>query len=339
MCELCKNTDKPFKYNTHYLTDYIIKTALNEDGSSLRGKGLYFNVDPQNPVMDMEFQQHASPEKLEDMFGRQTNDEENLESIENTVFSVDDKFCKDCEDIFGVIETKFLPLLKCFRIDDLTDKAELVFNENESKIIRLFFLMQVWRTAICDEDFHLSNAMMERLRLKILNQDYDGLEQFPLSVTYMDTLDEEGKKSETGPYTTDNIVEAINGDNPNLIYMNDFYIQFYEDLDFPFEKLFGLNDEEDYQDYINYQNNEFKMKVFSNDERKAQLYKMHLHNAPIMINEQRQLFRSLYKNHFGTDAPVDIEDTYIKALTEDPDILKFSTEKLNMNFAKFIEKL
>jgi hypothetical protein len=49
ICYLCLLEKKP-KSNTHYLSDFIIKSALNEDGVNTRGKGIYWGIDsPSSP--------------------------------------------------------------------------------------------------------------------------------------------------------------------------------------------------------------------------------------------------------------------------------------------------
>lgn len=54
MCELCL-LEKSFKSNTHYLTDFIIRTALNEGGVNIRGKGVYFAIDPRKLLLILDF--------------------------------------------------------------------------------------------------------------------------------------------------------------------------------------------------------------------------------------------------------------------------------------------
>lgn len=340
MCELCQNADKPFKSNTHYLTDYIIRTALNEDGVNERGKGFYFSIDPRKALVEFRYQQAASPEKLEQLLGRQTTDEENQNAVENIEFSVNDKFCGDCEKVFTSIEEKFHPLLARFRGDNLTDITELIFNSEESKVIRLFFLMQIWRTAICEESFKLSANIMERLRIKIHSQDYEELAEFPLSVTYLETIDSEENNATDGSenFRTGNIVEAICGTNPNIILMNDFYLQFFEDLEFPFIEFYGLNGA-DYKDFINYQTENFKIKVFSNTERQQLLKNMNEVAADEFMDTHKELFRMLYQHFFHEEAPQEVEDRYIAELKADPDELKFTLEKLHENLNKFLKNL
>lgn len=140
VCELC-SLEKNLKSNTHYLTDFIIRTALNEDGVNLRDKGLYFNIDPDYLFKEIKFQRATSPEKLEEILGRPTTEQENIEAQNTIEFSVDDKFCKECEDKFGIIEVNFnYNILKYYRSQRFYEDQNLIqFDVSESKIVRLFY--------------------------------------------------------------------------------------------------------------------------------------------------------------------------------------------------------
>lgn len=339
MCELCQ-LNKPFKSNTHYLTDYIIRTALNQDGTNERGKGIYHAIDPNKAIVDFRFQQNASPERLEKILGRRTTDEENQDAKANIDFSVNDKFCVDCEKIFTTIEQKFHPLLKNFRDTDLTDTPEMFFNGVDASTIRMFFLLQVWRTCICDVSFAITDNMKERLRQKIFTQDYAGLEQFPLSITYMETKPLGKKEEESGDgYKTSNIVDSVEGANPNIIMMNDFYIQFYEDLNFPFDEFYGLNNELDYQDYINYQTEYLRVKIFSDTDRRLMLSNINRKFADGFMETQRTLFQMLYKHQFQTIPTHQIEEQYLNELKANSHVGNLSLEKLHEFINSFFERL
>jgi hypothetical protein len=160
ICKLC-NLNEATKKNTHYLTDSIIRSALNIDGSNSRDKGFYFDMSNDKPSVEFNFQRSTPMEKFELETGRQTSDEEN-EMAKEILFSVDNVFCPDCEKLFGEIETPFieniLPKLRNSNLDGLT---ELTFEQ--SKIIRLFFYLQIWRNAICEDIFIPNEQSMEKL--------------------------------------------------------------------------------------------------------------------------------------------------------------------------------
>lgn len=61
ICALCKEEKEP-KSNTHYLTDSIIRTCLNENGKNTREKGFFFDFS--NPAIHYGFQRNTNSEKF-----------------------------------------------------------------------------------------------------------------------------------------------------------------------------------------------------------------------------------------------------------------------------------
>jgi hypothetical protein len=215
ICALCQNKEAN-KTNTHYLTDGIIRSCLNLDGSQDREKGFYFDLSNNSAYWEFNFQRKTSIKKLEESLGRLPTDDE-IEKAKQVPFSVDFIFCNDCENIFTSIESNFMDIiLPKFRNSDLSKIESLSFSE--TKLIRLFFYIQIWRSSICEEIIDLSKSVSESLRQIILNHesisDLD-LKDFPLTITYLETT---GDRRE---YTT-NVVGFTNDTNPLLIFMNDF---------------------------------------------------------------------------------------------------------------------
>jgi hypothetical protein len=295
-CALCLKERNP-RSNTHYLTDAIIRTALNQNGVKDRDYGYYMAFDSNKPFADFKFQRATSTEKLESLLGRPVTEEEMQKSKDEIDFSVNDKFCNECEENFGVIEKAFIPVvLKLFRNQDLNELTQLPLDENKSKILRLFFLLQVWRTSVCDKDFNISNELSEFLREKIYHGDFSGLESIPLSITYLQTLPDEIPSSvqidpkEKDAYKTSNWVSPMGGKNPNIIFMNDFVIQLYEDLSFPFDSFYGLNEKENYIDFLNYNKENFKVKVIPHNIRLAILKKA----AEPLVKNMEDYYRNAF---------------------------------------------
>ena len=244
-CALCKEKEA-YKKNTHFLTDGIIRSCLNLDGSREREKGFYFDLSNGNAFIEFNFQRGTSIDKLKCLLGREATEEE-IEKAKLIPFSVDNVFCGDCENYFTEIESKFISeILPSFRNTDLTHKEKI--NLIDIKTVRLFFYIQVWRTAICDDTLKLSDDTAENLRELILNHktvDTSEIKNYPLAITYLQTIGDETE------YTT-NYVGYTSDRNPNLIIMNDFVIQFYESPDtVPFFDFYGLITEENYKQFIN----------------------------------------------------------------------------------------
>ena len=256
LCKFC-NKQEANKKNTHYLTHSIIKYALNHKGCSKGYKGNIYTIG-EDGYIKHSFQRETPPEVIEQAKGRPATEEEIIEAENDRTFSVDDVFCPECEKKFGIIEDKFireiLPQLKA------TPDKEIVIND--IKTIRLFFLLQIWRSSVCDPNFTLPPLTQEAIR-KVL---YEGLDvkewkirKFFLSVTYLKTYNDEDK--------TSNVV-SVDSKNywPRVIFMGEFVIQIYKSI-LDYDPLFGINDIKNYKKYINHNESEFIVQVLDNSER------------------------------------------------------------------------
>ena len=95
-CALCRQREAD-KKNTHFLTDSIIRTCLNENGENVREKGFYFDVSNDSPFVEFNFQRRTTLEKLKTALGRDPNDGE-IKKAKQIPFSVDFVFCSECEN-------------------------------------------------------------------------------------------------------------------------------------------------------------------------------------------------------------------------------------------------
>ena len=262
ICALCLDKEAT-KKNTHYLTDGIIRSCLNFEGSNEKEKGFYFDMSSRTAGVDFYFQRETPTVQLEKTFGRLPSDEE-IDKAKKIPFSVNEVFCPDCEKIFTGIENQFLQnILPQFRDSNLTGLDNKRFEQ--VKELRLFFYIQIWRTSVCDSSFKLTESTKEMLRQFIFEsnrfQQFE-LTFFPLTVTYLETLG--GKQA----YTS-NIVGITNDINPFIILFNDFVIQFYEsDKSIKFDSFNGLNDEITFLDNINFNEQKFLIPIINNKKRK-----------------------------------------------------------------------
>lgn len=266
-CLLC-GLNEAKKKNTHYLTDAIIRTALNPEGGNKRGTGLYWKFSTEKAGLKFGFQQSTFDLKLEEALGRAATEEEIDEAVAKTAFSVDDHFCASCEDHFGEVEKPFTKdILPRFREKDLTEVQEIVIED--VRIFRAFFLMQILRSALCDETFNLPEEVIINLKNLILNfqtVDIAELTKYPLVITYLETTG--GQEV----YTENQVGFAVNKES-QIILMNDFVIQFFESpqnvkcVDFN-----GLNTPSDFNVFLNLGEDTFKVKVMSNEQRRDFLY-------------------------------------------------------------------
>lgn len=302
ICKFCKVKEAD-KKNTHYLTDAIIRNCLNLNGSNQREKGFYFTIDSRTTFIESKFQR-IDEETLIGKLGRKPTEEEIENAKNNTPCSVDYVFCSECEKKFTEIETEFIQkILPKFREDDLTGKEDIHILDNI--LCRNFFYLQIFRSAVCDaEIYQLSSEFIEKLRTILFNKEMDI--SIPLSITYLQTTG--------GPeYYTENFVGPVSGQNPYIIFMNDFVIQHYDSEDnIAFDEFYGLNIETDYKTYINIDEKEFIFKIISNKERKELHNNISQYKAKSDIKDFDYKFEQLFLLLFGIYPPQkEVNDFYI----------------------------
>ncbi|MBL6446012.1 hypothetical protein JMN32_06810 [Fulvivirga sp. 29W222] len=117
----------------------------------------------------------------------------------------------------------------------------------------------------------MSDMVKEELRLMILDFEIvttKQLTKYPLLITHLKTLG--------GPEAfTHNFVGFVNTENPIVVFMNDFVVQFCEDsLNFQSENLPEFNPE-NYRDFINYEEDTFVIRTVSDAGRREFLRGYH----------------------------------------------------------------
>lgn len=301
ICHYC-GEEKEYKKNTHYLTDSIIKRCLNQDGLKTREKGLYFDMSSNVPFSTLEFQRNAKPERIQEILGREATEEE-IEKSKNTIaYSSDNAFCSDCETKFSKIEQDFLNNIVAFKKGEYKD----------SIAIRKFFYLQLWRTAICDKNFIIPDKTKEYLKECLQNNcTTEEINKLPLAITYLETPDSE---------YTENIVGICTNNNPYIIIMNDFIIQMYDSVDdIQYDNLFGINLNNTYQSFINYNETEFKIQNVDNRIRKQFLEKYWKYQNDKWNNLLTQFHIKIYKKRFGSKPSKKNTQEFLKWILQSDD--------------------
>lgn len=337
-CALCIDNEAN-KTNTHYLSDAIIRSCLNLDGldgNKNREKGFYFDISNSSAFVEFNFQRATSIPRLEEALGRKPTDEEINQAMQ-IPFSVDYVFCKNCEDKFTAIENDFLNhILPRLRGQNLDGVLEISFTE--IKTIRLFCYIQIWRTAICEEIFSIDTETLNQLRNFIFNHDQielDELNIFPISITYLQT------KGEQKEYTS-NYVGFTSDINPNIIFMNDFVLQFYDSINsVRFLEFYGLNEGENFDHFINYKETEtIKLKIVQHEKRKELLNRIiNTEKVKQTIKFYEDSFKKLWFYIFGVIPSLRIIDEYLKSIIKDDEfnVLKYSQSNIIELTQNFIE--
>lgn len=335
ICALC-NTKEANKKNTHYLTDSIIRTCLNEDGSNVREKGFYFKMSSKTPYVNFNFQRGTSIQNLEETLGRQPTEDE-IEKAKKIPYSVDFVFCNECEDVFTSIETPFIErILPTLREQDHEQTNELELED--VKVIKMFFYLQIWRTSTSVESFKVNNEAMEDLRISILNYDQlttEDIPVFPIHITYLNVIGEQIN------YTS-NIICTIIEQNSNIIIMNDFVLQFFENTELVNKIDFhGLYDYGNYLELVNTNNSIFKFKIFNNEDRLAFILTLQrIEKVQKSIATLQKLFSELWFSIFSSVPTPQIIDSYmIYLIADNSDLLLLTEETVTQKTTEFIAGL
>jgi hypothetical protein len=144
-----------------------------------------------------------------------------------------------------------------------------------------------------------------------MEADENQLNQFPLSITLLYT----GTDPETH---TENLVGYTSDTNPNFIIMGEFIIQFFEnDESVRYFDFHGVNDETTYKEFVNYQEAVFKVKVMSDEKRKAFL--VSVIDQDIVVPKfafYMKSFAGLWSVATGSLPPAQIIEEYTKELMD-----------------------
>ena len=334
-CLFCKVREAN-KKNTHYLTDSIIRRALNQDSSNERGQGSYFDFSTNKGTIEYNFQQVTSTINIEENLGRQATDEEIQSSKEHTEFSVNYLYCNVCENLFGEIENPFTDtVLPKFRDADLTGISEI--DIDDVKTVRLFFYLQLLRSSDCHESFSLPEGLANLFREWIINHasvSYEDINAIPLAIAYLQTLDDQYFQNSVG-MTSDQ--------NPNIIIMNDFVIQCFEiGKEKGFFEFPQINHPDNYERFSNQNEDSFLVKIISDENRK--LFYQELSYNQKYESIIRECGEALYKPYLEAFGIIPTKETteyfYYHEIhsSNEPKGIKHTEENYRNKAVEFVKK-
>lgn len=286
-CKCCGENEAN-KPNTHYLTDSIIRRSLNEDGSKSRGKGFMHNLSSSNPFLEFKFQRETNVDSIINVLEREPSDDEINKAQEND-FSVDYVFCSECEDLFSKIENQFIT-------DILPQFENKTFQENKvinnPIIIRRFFLLQFWRTSICNHHFDIQNSFRNKIYDGIFKNKENILSSIPLKISYLDSVGNDIEYSS-------NLVGIYTFQSNYIIFFNNFIIQSFEtEIDIVDIDLHGLNSNRNFKQDFNINESEFYFNIFSDKARNSFIESIHDLWVKDMIEFYTYLFKIMYLKNF-----------------------------------------
>jgi len=209
----------------------------------------------------------------------------------------------------------------------LTGQTEISFNENI--LIRKFFLLQVWRTAVCVRGFNISEDLSKSIRTIILNHETasEKIVEIPLNVTYLNTVGDDYEY-------TKNLVGYGVIDGNNVIFLNDFIIQIFRSVDrIHYIEFFGLNDEKTFRTFTNFNEKQFIIKIIDNQKRIDISTKYYVQEK---VDQHLQFYRHLFVRHhirmFGYQPLQRTTASFINGIINGTD----TTEELRYSISRFI---
>lgn len=316
------------------MTDGIIRSCLNEDGSNTREKALMFNISLNKDSIEAKFQRSTSTDAILRTFGREAKDEE-IEEAKSIPFSVDYVFCSECEDLFTEIENKFIKdILPQLRGNDFTGQSEISFDDIVT--VRKFFLLQIYRTTVCDPEYEIDSDLIEKLRDIILgkNDDIETIKSIPLNITYLNTI---GADYE---YTKNTVGIAVI-ENNQLILFNDFVIQVFNNIkNVAFVDLWGINERSNFKYFTNYGENAFKIKILDNKQRLQAWNNYHAERANKQVNFYRRTFTINYIKKYHRPPAPKLVRTFVDAIInskEFNDEPRYSTARFEQLQEKYLK--
>lgn len=287
LCKCCSKKEGN-KKNTHYLTDAIIRKCLNEDGTNYREKGFMFGLSNKSPFVEFSFQRETKTTSIIDALGREPTEDE-INQAKKNAFSVDNYFCSDCEKLFTEIENQFInEILPKLRDIDFEKLNQRTIEFEDCILVRKFFLLQFWRTSVCDPTFDIATSFIDKLNNGIF-RDEAILKEIPLKITYLNTL---GGDFEY----TKNLVGILKNKSNYVIFLNDFIIQAFETFEsISFEDLYGLNQKENFSKTFNVGESRFAIDILFNQERIEFVSRVYQKD---FVRTTLQLYQYIFVKHF-----------------------------------------
>ncbi|HMU47540.1 MAG TPA: hypothetical protein PKC72_14295 [Chitinophagaceae bacterium] len=253
-CKLCNNAVAN-KTNSHILPHFLIKTAINKDGSKQRDYELTFSFS-ENEFVDTYFGRSITLDTIEEYKGRELNEDE---LKKENPFSIDYLFCGDCEDKISQLEDyyskniyqKLLANSVIKRKKDSKKNDIIIFDKIYVEVIFLFAYSIFFRSSISSyHGFNLKN--LERKLRKVLNkflgqnieETIKNIEDKKAEFQYFPIINTFFKMPD-GEDPTKNFVTILHSDKPFFVYLNQITFQMFVEkkhVGKSKQPFFGIND-------------------------------------------------------------------------------------------------
>lgn len=306
-CLLCKEKEAN-QTGSHIFTSSLVKSCLNVEGKNGRDNELIFDI-TEKGGRKVFVGKETPIDKVNDVFGREMTDPEIKDNSNEIV--VDNIYCRDCEKLFGEIESPFSTRI----LQKIRNNHVLEFQSPDNILIRLYFYIQIWRGSSYNfKGWSLNDKKLEEeLRLIILEgcstyqtgiskELEESIIKFPIVVNYLETPS--GSKSTNWVFFPDE-------NQPYYLFLCDFVIEFFsKQVDIQrANNLFGLNNDIEEVD-INFNEENFFIRKIANDRRGEINKELIMPHANIVSEKLKNRVISEYEKRTGIQITQDKLDLY-----------------------------
>lgn len=286
VCQLCLEREAN-KTGSHIFTWSLIGPAVNQAGRLDRDYEIAFAIST-STFTDKFIGRSVLPDDIDKVLGKTLSDEE-IRCNDN-FFTVDNIFCRTCEERFKIAEDFFLDeLLSPLRNDQITfdtlesgtQVANFSSNSIAIDILRLNIYIQVWRASVVGfNGFKLKSNEEERLR-KLIDLNLGSnlqetieicaansllLRELPMIVIFLETDDFSENNNSS---STRNYVGITRNVRPYFFMLNDIYVQLFfksSHVRSSIQHLFGLSNMLNRFECVNTNESDFKVVVLSAED-------------------------------------------------------------------------
>lgn len=231
-CNIC-NKNEANQTGAHIFPAWMVASAFNEN-SNPRDYEIIYAFHSLNTEIPY-FGRAVQPDKINEELGRDLSDEEI--KGQNNLITVDNLWCRDCENKLKIVEDYFLENVDR-EIEDFSkcDDTQIVeLTEVSTYLVRLFLYSLIYRAAVTKfNDFKIKDNVFKRLRYFIntyIKKDLKSTKEFiEASEKKQELLNYPIKlvKTEQESGDTSNFVLIHNKfDKPYCFVINRYIIQFY----------------------------------------------------------------------------------------------------------------
>jgi hypothetical protein len=326
ICRLC-NKAEATKTNSHILPHFLIKTAINKEGSKQRDYELTFSIS-ENEFVDTFFGRSITLETIEQYKGRELNEEE---IKKQNPFAMDYLFCPSCENKISKLEEYYSKNVHQRLLKNNADKVFkdsvgnqiLVFDKVSLEMVLLFIYSIFFRCSISRyHGFRLKN--WERKLRKTLNKYLDdSIEKIEQRIQsgigdflYLPVINTHFQMPE-GDDPTKNFVTILHSTLPYFVYLNDVTFQMFtreKDVGKSKEFFYGITDMIIQKESVNKKGKPFQVVSLTEDQLKKVLTVTFESMATRQMNFIKNAFQEVHKLIFRTNPSAELLSYFVQTL-------------------------